>query len=147
MVGRSKVKRSSNNRKEPLLPETQQNVKASRESRREDKCGACGLFLLHLIPVLGCLFILATLLLLASTRKITEASISPCLADYEPNVDVLVLIFVGATFMYIATVMRNIQINVYHRRQRSENKCMWTITLIAALANCIAYVLLPACSW
>ena len=140
MVGRSKVKRSSNNRKEPLLPETQQNVKASRESRRTDKCGACGRFLLHLIPVLGCLFILSTLLLLASTRKITEASISTCLADYEPKVDVLFLIFVGATFMYIATVMRNIQINVYHRRQKSENKCMWTLNLIAAFANCIAYV-------
>mmetsp|Transcript_18870 Transcript_18870/g.40833 ORF Transcript_18870/g.40833 Transcript_18870/m.40833 type:complete len:178 (+) Transcript_18870:331-864(+) len=42
--------------------------------------------------------------------------------------------------MSIVTAMRNIQINVYHRRQKSESRTMRFLNLIAAIANIAAYV-------
>lgn len=138
MAGRTKVKRSStNNRKEPLLPQTQQNVESSKS-----RCGACGRFMLHIIPMIGGIFVIGSLFLLTIKLgvPITDTSISRCLADYTPKVEVLILIFIGATLMFISTMMRNIQINVYHRRQKSESKCMRMLNLIAAISNILAYV-------
>ncbi len=138
-MGSTKVKRGTNSttrKKEPLLPET------VNDGNKSDKCGACGRFILLLLPILGCSFVLLSLLMLVYRLgvPITDASISTCLATYSPKVEVLVVIFLGATLMFVVTVMRNIQINVYHRRQHSESKCMRLTNLVAAIANILAYV-------
>ena len=136
-MGGRRVKRSSA-RKDPLLPETRQNVESGSST---NKCWACGRFILHMLPILGCLFVLMSLFLLTYKLgvPITEDSISSCLANYTPKVEVLIVIFLGATLIFIVTVMRNIQINVYHQRQKSESKCQSALNLIASICNILAY--------
>ena len=135
-MGTSKVKRnSSSSRKDPLLPTT-------NSSERSSKCGACGRFVLLLLPVLGCACLLGSLFLLVYRLgvPITDATISRCLADYSPKLEVYMLIFTGATLIFIVTAMRNVQINVYHKRQKSESRLMWLVNLIAAISNIFAYI-------
>lgn len=106
------------------------------------QCGALGRTILILLPILGCSFVLATLYLLIYRLDISikDVSVSQCLADYEPKIEVLVMIFIGSTLMFTVTVMRNIQISVYHRRQKSESIFVRIINFIAATANIFAYV-------
>lgn len=136
-MGIAKVTKSSRKKADPLLPQSWQENEG--ESSR---CGACGRLILLLLPVLGCSFLLATLYLLVYRLdvSITDVSVSQCLTDYEPKIEVLVLIFIGATFMFIVTVMRNIQISVYHRRHKSESIFMRIINFTAAVSNILAYV-------
>lgn len=119
---------------DPLLPQYDEAQSA--------RCGACGRAILLLLPILGCTLVIATLYLLVYRldREITDVSVSTCLADYEPKIEVLVLIMIGASLMFVVTVMRNIQISVYHRRQRSESIFVRIINFIAAAANIFAYV-------
>lgn len=114
---------------DPLLPTT---VKG--------KPGRCSCLLL--IPILACTFILTALVLLVSRLdvNITDISISLCLARYEPKLEVLVVIFIGATLMLLVSMMRNIQISVYHRRQKSESTAMRILNFIAALSLIFSYV-------
>ena len=42
--------------------------------------------------------------------------------------------------MFVVTIMRNIQINVYHRRQGSESTAMSVLNYIATISNILAYV-------
>ena len=135
-MGSTKVKRSTSRKKAPLLPQTSGDVNGTA------RCGACFRCILLLLPILGCTCVLGTLCLLVYRLDvpITDASISTCLADYPSKVEVLICIFPGATLMYIVTVMRNIQINVYHRRQKSESKAMRIVNLIATIANIVAYI-------
>lgn len=137
-MGATKVKKSTG-RKDALLPQTRGDLK------RSDRCGACSRFILLLLPILGCTCVLLSLLLLMYRLDvpITEASISQCIADYDsvaPKAEILICIMFGATVMFIVAIMRNIQINVYHRRQRDETKAMWIVNLIAAIANILSYV-------
>lgn len=136
----TKVKKSKNkSRKDPLLPTTRQNVGTTDGSGR---CGACGRFILLLLPIIACACVLGTLYLLLYKLdvQITDTSISNCMADYDPKVEVLVMTYTSAAMMFIVTAMRNIQINVYHRRQKSESTSMRAINLIAAVANIASYV-------
>lgn len=131
-----KQRNSTRNRKDPLLPTTNTGIQENA------RCGACSRLILLLVPILGCTFILGSLCLLVYRLEvsISDTSISRCLADYSPKVEVLVLLFIGATLIFIVTAMRNVQINVYHRRQKSESICMRVLNLIAAIANIAAYV-------
>ena len=132
------IQRSS--RKDPLLPTTTTN-EGTAEGNTTTRCGACCRPILVLLPILGCTFIIGSLALL-STRlgvSIFDASISRCLADYSQKVEVLTMIFIGATLMFITTKMRNIQINVYHQRQHSESTKMKALNAIAAISNILAY--------
>jgi hypothetical protein len=106
------------------------------------KSNTCTRLVLALLPVLGCSTILAVLYLLTNKLDITvnDSSVSQALADYEPNIEILVLIFIGATLMIIVTICRDIQINVYHRRRRSTTCGMKTVNFIAAFANITAYI-------
>jgi|Transcript_17926 hypothetical protein len=126
----------SNRRDEPFL--NQPNVGTNKGG----KCSACGRLLLLLFPILGCACIIGVEYLLLTRLGLTvyETSVSQALADYEPNLEILVMIFFGATFITITTICRDIQINVYHRRKRSESCSMKTLNFIAALANISAYV-------
>lgn len=45
----------------------------------------------------------------------------------------------GATVMFVISIMRIIQINVYHRRLRSESRIMHAINFIAAMSNILSY--------
>ena len=134
-MGIDRVKRSSRRKADPLLPQYDDDDGVPR-------CGSCGRALLLLLPILGCSFILATLYLLVYRLNVSikDVSVSQCLADYEPKIEVLVIIFIGATLMFIVTVMRNIQISVYHRRQESESIFVRIINFIAAASNIFAYV-------
>lgn len=118
---------------DPLLP-----TSVNSESGR---CGACGRLILLLIPILACAFVLAALYLLANLPgvHITETTISDCLAVYESKGEILALVSVGATLMAVSSIMRNIQINVYHRRQRSESIATKVLNFIAAMSNIFAY--------
>ncbi|KAL9179569.1 hypothetical protein ACHAXT_008859 [Thalassiosira profunda] len=114
------------------------------DTQGNTRCGACTRLLLFLLPLLGCACILGSLALLSLRLgvSITDASISTCLADYDTvgsKVEVLIPIFVGASLMFVATKMRNIQVNEYHRRQRTESKCRYAMNLIAAISNVLAY--------
>lgn len=124
----------STKKSQPLLPTTVQGVSG--------RCGACSHLFLLFIPILGCSFLLAALYLLMYRLgvQITETSISFCLANYEPKVEVLVVISAGATLMFVVTMMRNIQIEVYHRRQGSESTAMRVLNYIATMSNILAYV-------
>jgi len=106
------------------------------------KGSACTRMVLALLPVLGCSIILAVLYLLTYKLDITvnDSSVSQALADYEPNIEILVLIFIGATLMITVTICRDIQIYVYHRRRRSTTCGMKTLNFIAAFANITAYI-------
>jgi hypothetical protein len=134
-MGIDRVKRSSRRKADPLLPQYDDDDGVPR-------CGSCGRAFLLLLPILGCSFILATLYLLVYRLNVSikDVSVSQCLADYEPKIEVLVIIFIGATLMFIVTVMRNIQISVYHRRQKSESVFVRIINFIAAASNIFAYV-------
>ena len=136
-MGTTKVKRSSP-RRDPLLPQTH---KAAGASGKTDRCGACGRFILLLLPILACAFVLGSLFLLVYRLgvPITDTTISQCLSDYSPKVECLVVIFIGATLTFVVTVMRNIQINVYNQRQKCESKAMRFINLIAAVSNILGY--------
>lgn len=114
---------------DPLLPTT---VKG--------KPGQCSS--LPFIPILACTFILAALVLLVSQLdvNITDISISLCLARYEPKLQVLVVIFIGATLMLLVSMMRNIQISVYHRRLKSDSTAMRILNFIAAFSLIFSYV-------
>jgi hypothetical protein len=131
----TKVTRSQRKNKADLLLPTSFQT----EPRR---CGACGRLALFLIPILACSFVLAALFLLAYLPEvlITTTTISDCLAAYETKIEILALVYVGATLMSVSSVMRNIQINVYHRRQRSESTAMKVLNFIAAVSNIFAYV-------
>ena len=120
---------------DPLLP-------TSSVQSESGRCGACGRLISLLIPILACAFVLAALFLLAYLPKvqIMEISISDCLAAYESKGEILALVFVGATLMAVSSIMRNIQINVYHQRQRSESIVMKVLNLIATMSNIFAYV-------
>ncbi|KAL3772092.1 hypothetical protein ACHAW5_004930 [Stephanodiscus triporus] len=134
-MGSTKVTRSQSTKKaDPLLP-----ISVEGKSGR---CGGCGRLVLALIPMLGCSFIIVALYLLAYRPevKITEISISECFSNHDPKGLVLAGISVGATLMSLASVMRNIQINVYHRRQRSESIAMKVLNFVAATCNIFAYV-------
>ena len=122
-------------RKDPLLPTH------NAETKQGGKCGACGRLILLLLPILGCSLIIGSLMLLVHHNEvaITDVTISRCIADYDPKIEVLVMIISGGSIMFVVTKMRNIQINVYHRRQKSESKCMSALNMIAAICNCIAY--------
>lgn len=128
-----RVKRSSRRKADPLIPQYDDG---------ESRCGSCGRAFLLLLPILGCSFILATLYLLVYRLDVSikDVSVSQCLADYEPKIEVLVMIFIGATLMFTVTVMRNIQISVYHRRQKSESIFVRIINFIAAASNIFSYV-------
>jgi hypothetical protein len=119
---------------DPLLPTSIQGVSG--------RCGACSNLFLLFIPILGCSLVLAALYLLTYRLEvqITETSISSCLANYEPKLEVLVVIAAGATLMFVVTMMRNIQINVYHRRQGSESTAMRVLNYIATMSNILAYI-------
>ena len=131
-----KQRNSTRNRKDPLLPTTNTGIQENA------RCGACSRLILLLVPILGCTFILGSLCLLVYRLEvsISDTSISRCLADYSPKVEVLVLLFIGATLIFIVTAMRNVQINVYHRRQKSESRFMRVLNNIATIANIVAYV-------
>jgi len=105
------------------------------------KSNACIRLVLGVLPLLGCNIILAVLYLLQAKLGITmnDSSVSQALADYEPNLEILVLIFIGATLMILVTICRDIQINVYHRRRRSTTCGMKALNSIAAFANITAY--------
>ncbi len=120
---------------DPLLPTTSAQSEPGR-------CGACGRLILLLIPILACAFVLAGLYLLAYLPRvqITETTISDCLAAYESKVHILALISVGATLIAVSSIMRNVQMNVYHRRQRSESTAIRVLNFIAAMSNIFAYV-------
>lgn len=133
ILGRSNKQRSGNSRKDSLL----------QKNGDDDSCGSfCGRLALLNIPVLACTFTLLSLYMLAFhlDADIKEVTISTCLSNYKPKITVLVFIFIGATLSFIVTAMRNVQINVYHRRQRSESICRKALNLIAAISNCAAYV-------
>lgn len=105
------------------------------------KNNPCIRLVLGLLPLFGCSIILAVLYRLTDKLNTTvnDTSVSQALADYEPNVEILALIFIGATLMIITTICRDIQINVYHRRRRSTTCGMKTLNFIAAFANIAAY--------
>jgi len=115
---------------------------SSLTQKNGGKCNECMRMVLVLLPVLGCSFILAVLYLLTYKLDITvnDISVSQALADYEPNIEILVLIFIGATLMIAVTICRDIQIYVYHRRQSSTTCGMKTLNFIAAFANITAYI-------
>ncbi len=128
-----RVERSSRRNADPLIPQYDDE---------EPRCGSFGRAFLLLLPILGCSFVLATLYLLVYRLDVSikNVSVSQCLADYEPKIEVLVMIFIGATLMFTVTVMRNIQISVYHRRQKSESIFVRILNFIAAASNIFAYV-------
>lgn len=136
-MGTTNVKRSKSNgaKAAPLLPTTDQ-----RESGPCDTCSR-GIFLL--VPIVACSLVLVALFLLAYRTgngvRIAETSISLCLASYDPKAEVLLVISCGATLMFVVSIMRNIQINVYHRRQKSESRALRGVNFIAALSNILAY--------
>ncbi|KAL7544669.1 hypothetical protein ACHAWF_008037 [Thalassiosira exigua] len=134
-MAKAKVQKSVT-RDDPLLPTT------SRGAKDTARCGACARLVFVLLPILGCFLILTTLFLLTYRLgvPITETSVSKCLADYSPKEEILAVVFTGATVMFIVTVMRDIQINVYHRRLKSESKCMKALNITAAVCNILAYV-------
>ena len=45
----------------------------------------------------------------------------------------------GATLSFIVTAMRNIQINVYHRRRKGKSRCVRATDLVSTAANTLAY--------
>ena len=124
----------SKTRADPLLPTTSQSI--SRQSK------ACTRLIFFLIPILACSFVLTALVLLVYRLEvqITDISISLCLATYEPKLEVVVVIFVGATLMFFTSIMRNIQISVYHRRKKSEFTAMKVLNSIAATALILSYI-------
>ena len=132
-MGINRMKRSSRRKADPLLQEYDDEP---------PRCGTCGRAILLLLPILGCSFVIATLYLLVYRLdvSINDESVSQCLADYDPKIEVLVMIFIGSTLMFTVTVMRNIQISVYHQRQRSESILTRIINFIAATSNIFAYV-------
>ena len=96
--------------------------------------GQCSLLLL--VPILACTFILVALVLLVSQLdvKITDIGISLCLVRYEPQLEMLVVIFIGATLTLLVSMGQNIQISMYHHRQKSESTAMKILNFIAVLS-------------
>ncbi|KAL3822085.1 hypothetical protein ACHAXA_000153 [Cyclostephanos tholiformis] len=138
MMGSTKVTRSQRKATataDPLLPTTSVQGKSRR-------CGACGRLILFLIPILACALILAALYLLAFIPEvvITEMSISDGLAYYDRKGVVLALNSTGATLACVVCIMRNIQINVYHRRQQSESMTLKALNFLAAVSGIFSYV-------
>ena len=129
-----------NSKASPLLPTT------SSSSTKSESSGPCGIIshgIFLLLPIAACTLVLAALFLLAFNTgdgvKIAETSISLCLASYTPKAEVLLIITCGATLMFIVSIMRNIQINVYHRRLKSESLGLRAVNFIAAMCNILSY--------
>ena len=134
-MGSTEVRsRNTNSKSDPLLPTTVQG--------KSGRCGTCSHLILLFIPVLACSLVIAALYLLTYHLgvQITETSISLCLAIYEPKVEVLVVISAGATLMFVVTMMRNIQVDVYHRREGSQSTVMRVLNYIATISNILAYL-------
>lgn len=133
-MGSAKVTRSQRNA-DPLLP-------TSSVQGKSRGCGPCGRLVLFLIPILACALILAALYLLAlfPQVEVTEMTISDGLAYYDRKGEVLTLISAGATLACVVCVMRNVQINVYHRRQKSETTAMKALNFVAAMSGILSYV-------
>jgi len=131
----SKPKKQRVSTKAPLLPTTNANTKG-----RSTRYGSCVRFVLLLFPILACACTIGSLYLLMARTSvpISEATISKGLAD-TPHTDIVVLISIGATMAAITSAIRNVQINIYHRRLQSESARMRTLNLIAAIANTLAY--------
>eukprot|EP00970_Alexandrium_tamarense_P015917 scaffold5681_cov196-Alexandrium_tamarense.AAC.34 len=138
-------KSNQQKRKDPLLPQTKAHADAttggSDIKATTEKCGTCGRLTLLLLPIFGCSMILSVLYLLVFRLdiKVSNSTVSAALADYEPTYEILLLLCTGAFAMFVVTAARNIQINVYHRRQKSSSTCQQLVNFVAALANIVAY--------
>jgi uncharacterized membrane protein YecN with MAPEG domain len=138
-------KSNQQKRKDPLLPQTKAHADAttggSDIKATTEKCGTCGRLTLLLLPIFGCSMILSVLYLLVFRLdiKVSNSTVSAALADYEPTYEILLLLCTGAFAMFVVTAARNIQINVYHRRQKSSSTFQQLVNFVAALANIVAY--------
>jgi hypothetical protein len=95
------------------------------------------------LPIIGSVFNLAGFILLIAklgVEIVTADSISDALAAYESKWETMTLILIGSTIIVLVTMMRDIQINVYHQREKSDTKKMRVLNVVAASANILAYI-------
>lgn len=95
------------------------------------------------LPILGAALNLAAFILLIvklGVESVTTDSISTALAAYETKWETMTLILIGSTIIVVVTMMRDIQINVYHRREKSDTQTMRVLNIMAAIANILAYI-------
>ena len=110
------------------------------ETNKVTRFRACGRAVLILLPVQSCALILASLYLLAYRPGVTKGhTISKWLSRYEPKAEVLAPVCTGATLSFIIMVMRNIQIDVHHRRRKGKSRCVQATNLVATVTNALAY--------
>jgi hypothetical protein len=96
-----------------------------------------------LLPIIGSAFNLAAFILLIAMlgiESVTDGSVSNALSANESKVETMTLILIGSTIIVLVTMMRDIQINVYHRREKSDTQTMRVSNIVAAIANILAYI-------
>lgn len=134
-------------RKYPLLGEPIQPNIGSNETNRGD---CCARIFFACMPLLACANILAFLYILIYNGGVnpTEVLISTASVDFEPQLEVIAVSVMGATFAIATTLSRDVQVRVYFCREGTYTFWLTAANFIGSMANTLAYVgfLLQTCT-
>lgn len=126
-------------RKAPLLGEPVRPNVGTNETNRGD---CCARILFACMPLFSCAFILAIvyILIYKGDYHPTQTLISNAIAEYEPQQEIIVISFMGATFGILTTLARDVQIRVYFSREGTYTSFLKASNSIGSLANTLSFV-------